>query len=67
LPYCCDFNEGWLEFEFDVTDDGPNSEPSIQAEGNSTAGDNPATIGMVVLWGEGATADIFDISPMHMD
>jgi hypothetical protein len=63
----CDFNEGWIEFELEVTDDGPNSEPSIAAEGNSTAGDDPATIGMIVLWGEGAIADIFDISPMHMD
>jgi hypothetical protein len=53
----CDYNEGWLEYEFEIVDDGPGW----------TDGFDPGVLGLVVHWGDNSTADVFDVSPVQWE
>jgi hypothetical protein len=67
----CTFNEGWLSFDLTVKDDGPNNFPRLlrnappEAWSDLDAGYPPAVLPVVVNRGDGPTADVFDVTPMH--
>jgi hypothetical protein len=54
----CTYNEGWLAFALQVTDDGPGGPPR---DGFPYY---PYALGVVVNWGEGSTADVHSTAPM---
>jgi hypothetical protein len=55
----CTYNEGWLAFALQVTDDGPGT-----GDRDSIFPYYPYALGVVVNWGEGSTADVHSTAPM---
>jgi hypothetical protein len=55
----CTYNEGWLAFALQVTDDGPGA-----GDPDSIFPYYPYALGVVVNWGDGSTANVHSTAPM---